>query len=52
MVVLIGFTITGKSGEVYNSGMIKKGQSAVPAPTLRILDEKGTVIQQGTFEYG
>lgn len=52
MVVTIGFTITGKSGEIYNSGMIKKGQNAVPAPSLRILDEKGTVIQQGTFEYG
>jgi hypothetical protein len=51
-VVSIGFTITGKAGEVYSPSTIKKGQSAVPAPQVQILDEKGNVLAQGTFAYG
>jgi len=50
--VAIGMTIVGKAGEVYAPASIKKGQSSVPAPQVRILDEKGAVLAQGNLEYG
>ncbi|MBE3132220.1 MAG: hypothetical protein IMZ55_02005 [Acidobacteria bacterium] len=48
----IGFTITGKAGEAYSASTIMKNKIRVPAPQVKILDEKGTVLAQGTFEYG
>jgi len=50
--ILVSLAIVGKAGESYNSGTIMKGMTQAPAPQLRILDEKGTVLQQANFEYG
>ncbi len=52
LVVPIGLAITGKAGEQYSAATIMKGTSVSPAPQVRILDEKGTVLAQGALEYG
>jgi len=52
LVVPIGLAITGKAGEQYSAATIMKGTSVAPAPQVRILDEKGTTLAQGTLEYG
>ncbi len=49
--VSIGLSITGQSGERYNPQVTKNG-SALEAPTLKIVDEAGTVLASGKFEYG
>ena len=49
--VSIGLSITGKSGERYNPQVTKNG-SALEAPTLKIVDEAGTVLASGKFKYG
>ena len=51
-VVSIGLAITGKAGEQYSAATIMKGSSVSPAPQVRILDEKGAPLAQGTMEYG
>jgi hypothetical protein len=51
-VVSIGLAIVGKAGEQYSAATISKGSSVAPAPQVRILDEKGTPLAQGTMEYG
>ena len=49
--VSIGLSITGQSGERYNPQLIKNG-SGLEAPKLQIVDEVGTVLASGKFEYG
>jgi hypothetical protein len=49
--VLIGLSITGQSGERYNPDITKNG-NGLEAPTLKIVDEAGTVLASGKFEYG
>ncbi len=49
--VSIGLSITGQSGERYNPQVTKNG-SALESPTLKIVDEAGTVLASGKFEYG
>jgi hypothetical protein len=51
-VVSISFAIIGKAGETYAPNTLKKGLSLAPPPQFQILDEKGTVLAQGNFEYG
>ena len=51
-VMPIGVVIVGKAGEVYAANSIRKGQTSVPAPQVKISDEKGTVLASGNFEYG
>ena len=49
--VSIGLSITGQSGERYNPQVTKNG-SGLEAPKLQIVDEAGTVLASGKFEYG
>ena len=49
--VSIGLLITGQSGERYNPQLTKNG-SFLEAPKLKIVDEAGTVLASGKFEYG
>ncbi len=49
--VSIGFSAVGQAGENYAGGAQKDGKRP-PPPKLKILDEKGKVLSQGTFEYG
>jgi hypothetical protein len=51
-VVSVSFAILGKAGEQYAPNTLKKGLSLAPPPQVQILDEKGTVLAQGNFEYG
>jgi hypothetical protein len=50
--VLIGMTIVGKSNEVYAANTLLRGQSVAPPPQIKIVDEKGTTLATGNFEYG
>lgn len=50
-VVLIGCIVAGQAGEEYVPGVAKDGR-AQPAPKFRIVDERGNVGEQGSFEYG
>lgn len=49
--VLIDFDIVGKAGEHYSSAVMRNNKR-VPAPTVKIIDEAGSVLTSGTFEYG
>jgi len=49
--VSIDLSITGQSGERYNPQLMKSG-SGLEAPKLQIVDEAGTVLASGKFEYG
>jgi hypothetical protein len=51
-VVPVGLVILGKAGEQYAANTLKKGLSLASPPQVQILDEKGTVLAQGNFEYG
>ena len=51
-VVPVGLMILGKAGEAYAANTLKKGLTLAPPPQVQILDEKGTVLAQGNFEYG
>ena len=51
-VVSVGLAVTGKAGEQYAVNTLKKGLMIASAPQLQILDEKGRVLAQGSFEYG
>jgi hypothetical protein len=49
--VTIGMTVTGKAGEEYSATVEKNGLRR-GAPAVRILDEKGKVLESGTFKFG
>jgi len=49
---LIGMMIVGKSGEVYTANTLMKGLSIAPKPQFKIVDESGTTLAKGEFEYG
>lgn len=51
-VVRIGLQVLGRMGEVYAPNTLRKGRTVVPAPQLEVLDEKGTSLAKGNFEYG
>jgi len=51
-VVRINLQVLGKMGEVYAPNTLRKGQTVAPAPQFEILDEKGTSLATGSFEYG
>jgi hypothetical protein len=48
----IGLQILGKAGESYAANTLRRGQSSVPPPQFRIVDEAGKVLAQGNFEFG
>jgi hypothetical protein len=50
--VPISLRITGAAGEIYSPATIMKDKTKMPAPQVRVLDEKGAVLAQGAFEYG
>ena len=47
----IGLILQGQAGEQYRP-VVKKNGTPVAAPRLRILNEAGQVITQGSFQYG
>jgi hypothetical protein len=49
--VFIDFNIIGKAGEHYN-GVVMRNNKRIPAPKVKIIDEVGTVLATGNFEYG
>ena len=49
--ISIGLIIEGQAGEVYEPGAAKNGRKR-PAPKFTVLDEAGTVLGSGSFEYG
>jgi hypothetical protein len=49
--VSIGLVLEGQAGEQYQP-VVKKSGSPLSAPTLRIVNEAGQVIAQGSFQYG
>ncbi len=49
--ISIGLIIEGQAGEVYEPGAAKNGRQR-PAPKFTVLDESGTVLGSGSFEYG
>ncbi len=49
--VTIGLSLVGRTGELYDVRVRKNGQS-LSAPKLKIVDETGTVLTTGRFEYG
>jgi len=49
--ISIGLIIEGQAGEVYEPGAAKNGRQR-PAPEFTVLDESGTVLGSGSFEYG
>jgi hypothetical protein len=50
-IVLMGLALTGRGGERYDVGVQKNGR-LVPAPKLTVVDEAGTILGTGQFEYG
>jgi len=51
-VVRIGLQVLGRMGEVYAPNTLRQGRTVAPAPQLEVLDEKGTSLAKGNFEYG
>ncbi len=49
--VSIDYAIIGQASEQYQS-VIRKNNRSVPAPKAKIIDEAGTVLASGKFEYG
>jgi len=49
--VSIGLSIIGKAGEQYRN-VVTKNEQRIPAPKVKIVDEAGTVLASGNFEYG
>jgi len=49
--VSVGLTIFGQAGEKYRNVITKNGEPISP-PKVKIVDEAGTVIASGRFEYG
>jgi len=50
--VSVSLAVLGKAGEQYAMNSMKRGLTLAPAPQLQIVDEKGAVLAQGSFEYG
>jgi hypothetical protein len=50
--VSVSLAVVGKAGEQYAMNSMKRGLTLAPAPQLQIVDEKGAVLAQGSFEYG
>jgi len=48
--VSIDFNIIGKAGEHYRN-VIMRNNRRVPAPKVKIIDENGSVLASGKFEY-
>jgi hypothetical protein len=46
----IGFIMEGQSGEQY--GAVQKENTVSSPPKVKVVDEKGKVLGEGTFEYG
>lgn len=51
-VVRIGLQVLGRMGEVYAPNTLRKGRTVAPAPQWEVLDERGTSLAKGDFEYG
>ena len=51
-VVRISLQVLGGMGEVYALNSLRKGATVAAAPKLEVLDEKGTSLAKGSFEYG
>jgi len=49
--VSIGLILEGQTGEHYQP-VVKKNGNTLSAPTVRIVNEAGQVIAQGSFQYG
>jgi len=49
--VSVGLSIVGQAGEQYRN-VVTKNNQRVPAPKVKIVDESGTVLAAGSFEYG
>ena len=49
--LLIGLVLEGRDGQGYQPVVSRNGVRQ-PAPTLRIVDEAGKVILDGSFQYG
>jgi hypothetical protein len=49
--VTINALLVGCAGEEYQVGW-RQGGAALPSPAFKIVDEKGTVLAAGKFEYG
>jgi len=49
--VSIGGVLAGCAGEEYQMGC-RRNDRALPSPAFKIVDEKGTVLVAGKFEYG
>jgi len=49
--VLIDFNIIGKAGEHYRN-VVMRNNKRVSAPKVKIIDEAGSVLASGKFEYG
>jgi hypothetical protein len=47
----IGLVLEGQAGETYRP-TVTKNRAALPAPWVRIVDERDNVIGEGRFEYG
>jgi len=50
-IVSMGLALTGRGGERYDVGVQKNGR-LLPAPKLSVVDEAGTLLGAGQFEYG
>jgi len=50
--VAINLAVLGKAGEKYAPSTLRKGQTVATPPQLQIVDEKGTILATGGFEYG
>ena len=49
--VSIELVLEGRAGETYRP-MVQKNNSASPAPWMRIIDRRGTVVDEAQFAYG
>ena len=49
--VSIDFNIIGRAGEHYYNSIMKNNKRA-PAPRVKIIDQDGSVLASGKFEYG
>jgi hypothetical protein len=49
--VRIGLRLFGRAGEMYQNSILKNNQR-VSRPEVRILDEAGTLLASGQFQYG
>lgn len=49
--ISVGFTIIGRAGEQYQN-IIRKDNRAVTGAKIKILDEKGAILESGSFKYG